>query len=188
MNSFCEGLHKIFCLWIGLWPKQSDLLMVNAIFLHVHFDLLTGEWRTIVTSNDSWVEESLLCWGRVKDFNLWETRISIDDYKDKYSPVGNGPQKFTRTVCHGSGGRGDIWSGSGRFQAHWLGMRYISQLFVSHLHQFLGTTSSHAEVSLSLRALDGLHEPSGTALSLTKCCRHYDSTVTKNDVSFFVRC
>ena len=32
---------------------------------------------------------------------------------NKYSPEGKGPQKSMWTVCQGSGGKGDIWRGSG---------------------------------------------------------------------------
>lgn len=31
----------------------------------------------------------------------------------RYSPVGNGPQKSTFTMCHGLGGKVVIWSGGG---------------------------------------------------------------------------
>ena len=34
--------------------------------------------------------------------------------QNKYSPEGNGPQKSMWTVCLGSGGKGDIFRGSGR--------------------------------------------------------------------------
>ena len=48
--------------------------------------------------------------------------ISTSGYREyasiaanKCSPVGNGPQKSTCIICHGSGGSGDICKGSGLF-------------------------------------------------------------------------
>ena len=60
---------------------------------------------------------------------------------NKYSPVGNGPQKSMWTVHHGSGGRGDIWRGSGRFsgslawhKTHWFIISFTSwSIFGNHI-------------------------------------------------------
>ena len=78
----------------------------------------------------------------------------------RYSPVGNGPQKSTWTVCHGSGGRQDIYNGSG---------------------QFSGPLAWHAtHFSIACFILSSI--PTFSRISF------FDATITKNNVCFVIYC
>ena len=96
--------------------------MINSILTHVLLDLLTGEGGTIVTSHHMWYsmscEDSVQLWDnaasrcRTNNHNLRELWVCVDG-KNKYSPEGKGPQMSMWTVWQESGGKGDIWRGSG---------------------------------------------------------------------------
>ena len=98
---------------------------------------------------------------------------------NKYSPEGKGPQKSMWTVCQGSGGKGDIWRGSGWLLEYWLGMRYTCQSFYWQGRLFLETISSHVEVALSLSDLGDW--PSCTMEMIY--CRYDYASVMKDDDS-----
>ena len=151
-----------------MWLSCSDLY---------HSPPCTCKWCAIVTPDFTWdsmsAEYSVYPW--YNDTNwCWVYQVYLRKswvciYDDRYSPVGNGPQKSIWTVCQGSGGNGDIWRGSGwspellAWQAMHLpnfyftlssilGNQIFSQSNLLCLHQTLMAFSA-IDIALSQRAL-----------------------------------
>ena len=112
-----------------------------------------------------WYSDTNWCW--VYQVYLRKSWVCIND--NRYSPVGNGPQKSIWTVCQGSDGNGNIWRGSGwspellAWQAMHLsnfyftlssilGNQIFSQSNLLCLHQTLMAFSA-IDIALSQRAL-----------------------------------
>lgn len=124
-NSFHQRLHKILSFRVGLWPKRCDYLVILFHFLHVFLNFSTGKRRSIVSSysirNNMSGENSIhfrddhFCRRGVYNLYTSGNQEYASMITNKYSPVGSGPQKSMFSVCHGLGGKGDMWRGYGCF-------------------------------------------------------------------------